>query len=243
MPDTIIYFCDESSFHDTYMAVAGLALDQTSIPRIKARLKQINKDTNAVGEVKWQTAKSRRKNTHRAYIDYLFDLIDEGSAHFHIRFAPFNDYDHSLSGRKKRSATVGKMHYQLILHRAVRYYGKENKLIIHPDDGDCTEDLPGFLYALNMDGRTKYKAANCIQSIECRDSKSEAILQLLDVTLGALSAHKNGRHLDPKTSATKRELAEYALSKMKLSSLDQGTPINSAKRNVWNATPKWITAR
>jgi len=192
---TIVYFCDESSFHDTHMAVAGLAVNKDTLPSILVELGQINEDYRVISEVKWENSKSRRANTHMAYIDFLFRLIQENRAHVHIRFAPFNDYDHLLSGQKKRLATVGKMHYQLLLHRALRFYGEACELIIHPDGGACTEKLPNLIDSLNYDGRTKHGHKNSsVKRIECKDSKFEPMLQLLDVTLGALTAYKNNRH-------------------------------------------------
>lgn len=150
---TILYFCDESSFHDTHMAVGGLAVNKDALPYILGELNKINADYKVISEVKWENAKSRRANTHMAYIDLLFRLIQEGRAHAHFRFAPFKDYDHSLSGQKRRAATVGKMHYQLLLHRALRFYGESCDLVIHPDNGDCTDQLPLLVDSLNYDGR------------------------------------------------------------------------------------------
>jgi hypothetical protein len=177
---TILYFCDESSFHDTYMSVGGLAINEDAASYILGELARINQDYNVISEVKWENAKSRRANTHMAYIDLLFRLIEEGRAHLHIRFAPFKDYDHSLSGIKKRSGTVGKMHYQLVLHRALRFYGESCVLIIHPDNGDCTEELPSLTEALNNDGQAKHGLrTRPVKRIECKDSKYEPMLQLL----------------------------------------------------------------
>ncbi|MCK1284053.1 DUF3800 domain-containing protein [Bradyrhizobium sp. 44] len=237
---TIVYFCDESSFFDNHMGVAGLAVNKKTLPSILDELAQINDDYNVVSEVKWQNAKSRRANTHMAYIDYLFRLIEESRAHVHVRFAPFKEYDHSLSGQKKRVATVGKMHYQLLLHRALRFYGESNSIIIHPDGGGCTAELPKLIGALNYDGKVKHGHKNSsVQHIECKDSKYEPMLQLLDVTLGALTAYKNNRHTDPITNATKKELAEYAVSKTNLASLERSSPMTAMKFNLWNVRPMW----
>ena len=222
------------------MAVGGLAINQDATPYILGELATINDDYKVISEVKWETAKSRRANTHMAYIDLLFRLIKEGRAHVHIRFAPFKEYDHSLSGHKKRAATVGKMHYQLLLHRALRFYGQSCELIIHPDNGDCTADLPRLVDSLNIDGRAKHGLRTSpVKRIECKDSEREPMLQLLDVTLGALTAYKNGRHNNPVTSATKKELAEYALKKTDLASLDRSSPMTAQKLNIWNVRPMW----
>ncbi|PZQ15082.1 MAG: hypothetical protein DI565_11720 [Ancylobacter novellus] len=65
------------------------------------------------------------------------------------------------------------------------------------------------------------------------------MLQLLDVTLGALASIRNERHLDGKTGEVKRELAQYALSKSGLRRLDVSTAIMKKDFNVWNVVPKF----
>lgn len=240
----ILYFCDESSFHDEHMGVAGIALDRYAVPRIITDLTKLNEVYGVKSEVKWERAKPRRMNIHKAYIDYLFALIDSNLTHFHIRFAPFKEYDHSLSGERKRAGTVGKMHYELLLHRPVWYYGQHHKLSVYPDNGDCTELLPRMKGSLNRKAKARFTfKQDCIDSIECRDSKSEPMLQLLDVTLGALTAYRNGRHEDPKTSETKRELAIYAFQRTGFESLSDSTPRHHSKLNVWNVKPLWDTKR
>ena len=138
----IFYFCDETSFHDPQMAVGGLAIDSQQISKIRDEILGLNEKHHVKFEVKWKNAKKRRHNVHRTYIEYLFALIESNRAHLHVRFAPFGQYDHKLSGRNARLDTVGKMHYQLILHRALRYYGDDCDLHIYPDNGVCTEKLP-----------------------------------------------------------------------------------------------------
>src|SRR5262249_40915643 len=156
---------------------------------IRDELLALNEKNHVRSEVKWENAKKRRHIVHEAYIEYLFSLTDSNRAHLHLRFAPFDQYDHKLSGRNDRLDTVGKMHYQLILHRPMRYYGDDCDIHIYPDNGVCTEKLPSMKDALNLN-----HPKMPIKHIECRDSKNEPILQLLDVTLGALASYKNKRH-------------------------------------------------
>jgi hypothetical protein len=178
--------------------------------------------------------KKRRHNVHRTYIEYLFALIESNRAHLHVRFAPFGRYDHKLSGRNARLDTVGKMHYQLILHRALRYYGDDCDLHIYPDNGVCTEKLPDMKDFLNLNHPKRP-----IKHIECRNSENEPILQLLDVTLGALASYKNKRHEEPNASPVKTDLSALALKRTGLSSLDRSTGIAARRFNLWNVTPKW----
>lgn len=230
----IFYFCDETSFHDPFMAVGGIAIGSNQASKIRNEILQLNEKNNVKSEVKWENAKKRRHNVHEAYIEYLFELIEKNRAHLHIRFAPFFQYNHKLSGRNARLDTVGKMHYQLILHRPLRYYGDDCELHVYPDNGVCTEKLPSMKDFLNF-GHPKKP----IKHIECRDSENEPILQLLDVTLGALSSYKNKRHDEPNASAVKTQLSALAFKKTGLHSLDRSTGISARRFNLWNVSPKW----
>lgn len=222
------------------MAVGGLAVAQEMVPTILKQISAINERCKVCSEVKWENAKPRRQNTHQEYVNLLFELIEKNHVHFHIRFAPFDEYNHKLSGRNKRQDTVGKMHYQLLLHRPIKFYGADDKLIIHPDGGTCTEKLPSMIDSLNSDARIKHgHKGSCVERIQCKNSKHEPMLQLLDVTLGALTAYKNGRHLDPATNVVKKALAEHALKQSKLTTLDQNSPMGTRKMNVWCAIPQW----
>ena len=171
------YFCDESSFlGDIYMAVGGLAIAKGGIPEVVKALHNINESKKARGEIKWQNTRKRGVDVRKAYIDHLLKLVSDGHAHFHIRFSPMNEYDHD--GERHIYDTVSKMFYQLLLHRPVRYYGKECQLFIRPDNGECTRLLPGLKDALQNDGYLKYRTdPNCINSIVPLNSKSESLFR------------------------------------------------------------------
>lgn len=192
------------------MAVGGLAVSRRMVPTIARDLDALNRKNGVISEVKWSTAKRRRVSIHRLYADYLFNLVENGLAHFHIRFAPFNEYDHKKSGPAGRTDTVSKMYYQLLLHRPVYYYGSKAALFVYPDAGDCTAYLPRMRNQLCAGGYNSMKSKpNCVREIVPRNSRTEPLLQLLDVTLGALTAIRNERA----TGDVKAELASYILDK------------------------------
>ena len=232
----VYYFCDESSqVRDPYMAVAGLAVPDAALAKIRADLVEIRKANGNPREVKWSTTKARRDSPERAFADYFEAAIRSGQIHFHIRFAPFDEYDHKTSGPRLRSDTTSKMHFQLLLHRALRYYGHNYSIRICPDNGDCTRALPGQVETLQWMASGKYNTpADCIDSVRCMNSEREPLLQLLDVPLGAFTALRNGREL----SAPKRELADYIKAKWPDLDLQGNTPAGKRGFVVWNVKPK-----
>jgi hypothetical protein len=197
------YFCDETSFlNEEYMAVGGLALPKPNLKAVTDRIKAIKLPHRE--EVKWTRTKHWNLEIRKEYIDCLVDLIDKRQVHFHIRFAPFTAYDHS--GKRRRFDTVSKMFYQLLLHRAVRHYGDDYDLLVRPDNGE-------YVPALEAEGFQRYSKSPCIKNVICLDSEREPLLQLLDVSLGALTAYRNKRHINFITSAAKTEIATYAFEK------------------------------
>src|SRR5438094_6233357 len=156
----LYYFCDETSFiggDEDYMGVGGLAIRKSRIPSIVKKIAEITKARNARGEIKWENTRDWGLTVRRDYIDYMVALTRDRHAHLHMRFAPFVMYDHSISGPRRIYDTVSKMYYQLLLHRALNYYGSTCRLFIRPDDGACTSELEKFIDALHSDGQARYK--------------------------------------------------------------------------------------
>ncbi|UXS53943.1 DUF3800 domain-containing protein [Agrobacterium tumefaciens] len=236
----LVYFTDESSqTADTYLAVGGLAVPRPYIAGIVADLEAIKAQHGKVGEVKWKGAKFKGGVVHRAYVDKLFELIAANRVHLHLRFSKMADYDHKLSGERRRIDTVSKAFYQLLLHRAVGMYNEKCEIDIVADDGHCTALLPEMVKALHTDEKRKYDRgySPSVRSIEQRSSAAEPMLQLLDVTLGALSSFRNERHNDGETGPIKRELAEYAFGKTGWASIDGNCPAGNRECVRWNARP------
>lgn len=237
----VYYFCDESSFvDDEFMAVAGLALPDYELDAVTADLRKIQQKNRGPSETKWSNVKARTNAAHTAFVDYFYDALEAKRLHFHIRFAPFQKYDHRASGPKRRVDTTSKMHYQLLLHRAMRFYGKHYKLRIRPDGGDCTAALVDQIDSLHTWGQHNYGCKpGCIESIESRDSKREPLLQLLDVPLGAFTALRNKRQL----IGPKKMLSEYVRDKFPNKDLAVNDGPNEMNFSVWNAIPSGAPKR
>jgi hypothetical protein len=188
--------------------------------------------------VKWKKAKSK-PDLCRDYLDLMERLITANHVHLHLRFSPFQEYDHSASGDRKETDTVSKAYYQLLLHRAGRFYGKHTKILVRPDAGDCTSDLPKLMAAVNVDVSLRYKVPHdAITHIQARDSKDDPMLQLLDVSLGALTAARNGGHINGELSAIKTDLAAYAVEKCPVG-IDHNHAPKHRRFSLWNVRPKW----
>lgn len=235
----LLYFCDESSqSDDAYMAVAGIAVAQEAIPYILGKMTAIREKYGKQGEVKWKNAKSRNGVVHEAYIRLLFDLIEENRLHFHIKFARMDEYDHKLSGPRRKIDTVSKSFFQLLLHRPVAYYGHEADIHIHPDDGNCTAQLKDQIGALNFVGKRLCGKPGVVKIVQPRSSEREPMLQLLDCTLGALAAYRNGRHELEEISDTKKRLTRLAFELTGWPDIT-GSCYDKRKLSRWNSVPRF----
>lgn len=224
------------------MAVGGLAVRPERASKIESDLAALNADCGLSHdtEVKWSKCKKRYKSIHAAYIDYLFDAVAAGQVHFHVRFSPFKAYDHSASGRRLETDTISKAFYQLLLHRAGRYYGSKCRLLVRPDAGDCTSYLPSVMEGLNTDVcRVFSLGSRPFIDIAPRDSRKEPLLQLLDVALGALTAARNGNHENGVLEERKKLLVGQALARGKVAAIEKSDPRERRDFNVWNVVPKW----
>ena len=231
----VYYFCDESSYmQGDFMSVGGIAVPDYELDALTNELLDIKRKLGGPTEVKWSNATERRDSPHRAFVDHFVAAMKANRVHFHVRFAPFNEYDHTISGPKKRIDTTSKMHYQLLLHRALAYYGPHYKLRIRPDGGDCTSALALQIDSLHKWGAHHHKAQpDCIDSLESRDSKKEVLLQYLDVPLGALTALRNERAL----TGAKRDLADYVNAAFEHPVLSRNSPKGRKRFSIWNAIP------
>jgi hypothetical protein len=221
------------------MAVGALAVRLDSIKAIEQDLAAINKDFGVTSEIKWTNCKRYYGKAHKAYIDYLFSKIISNEIHFHIRFSPMQQYDHKQSGERQETDTVSKAYFQLVVHRAARYYGNQHDIMLRFDSGECTELLPGLTGIINYHARQRYAycTRDCVVHAECLNSSNEPMLQLLDVTLGALSSYRNGRHAVAGAHATKSYLAEYAFKKTGARSIVGNTPLIESQLSIWNVIP------
>ncbi|TCK30481.1 hypothetical protein EV667_0571 [Ancylobacter aquaticus] len=238
---SLLYFCDESHIRTfAWMGIGGLAVAPAPAAEIAKEMERLkhNRRVSPHSEIKWTKAKSK-PDICRDYLDLMESLIVENHVHFHVRFSPFQEYDHKASGNRKETDTVSKAYYQLLVHRAGRFYGSQAKILVRPDAGDCTSNLPKLMTAVNAEVRLKYRVPHdAITHIQARNSEDDPMLQLLDVSLGALTSARNGGHLNGELSAIKTELAAYAAAKLPVA-IDHNHAPRHRRFSLWNVTPKW----
>jgi hypothetical protein len=228
---TVLYFCDESHIRrSNHFGVGGIAIETDSIEEIESRIGGIRDSCGFAGratEIQWKSACPRKDDISKMFVDLLFDLIAEQKVFLHLRFT-------EVSGASPSHIEISKAHYQLLLHRAGRYFGQNHLIAVRPDNGCCTDYLPKMTGGLNSQIRSKYGAKHrAVVDISPQDSRNCHPLQLLDVTLGALTAARNLNHLNGVLGSYKARLASYALSKFGLSEIKTNSNLSENRFNIW----------
>lgn len=222
------------------MGLGGIAIQPQRLKGIEADIRAINTTMHFTSEVKWEKARERRDDIYMAYVSLFATLIRHKQIHFHARFSPINEYDHSESGPRGHADTVSKAFYQLLLHRPGRYYSPHCDIHVRPDGGSCTEYLPKTLAGLNADiCVTHGLSRHCIRTIQPCDSQNEPVLQLLDVTLGGLTCLKNGNHKNGVVGPYKAALAVRTAEALGIHDIHASTSISTRHMNIWNVKPKY----
>lgn len=91
-----------------------------------------------------------------------------------------------------------------------------------------------YRHHLSAKGRKLFKTRQaCVESIEQRSSKDSLVLQLLDVTLGALTAKKNNRVLNEH----KTRVMNFVHERNEGRDLDHTSNTAYNSFNVWNFVP------
>lgn len=217
------------------MVVGGIAIKCGFVDEVRRSFQALTKEKEIKSEVKWEKCTRHRLDAYKALADLAFDLIDDNRLHFHCLITNFERFDHKRGTPKKDKAeSVGRMLYQLSLHRTCKPYGSICKIHIRPDRGECSRHMPRMRQFLNRDAKRQWKHDQPISSIDTIDSASEPLLQLNDIILGAVASHRNNRHLSPYAAKQKTELAEYVRKRSGLANYSTDTLRSATRFTVWN---------
>jgi hypothetical protein len=193
MTEQYYFFCDEAgTTQDQFLVVSGVAVHASMLHQINDQINEYRRIFNMKSELKWQKITNQKEAEYREIIDYFFDLNDANLLHFHSLIVPYCRFDHKAINNNDKNLGLHKMQYQLILHRVCRNCGAPgNELFIYPDLSTKPFGGPDARRMLNLGVRKHYGIAhNPVREIEPLDSAECNFLQINDVILGAVCAHR-----------------------------------------------------
>lgn len=230
----IALFCDEAGKDtDRFLTVGGLIIAHEDVKRIRAGFTFRKKQMNLSKEAKWNSTKKGSLEKHRALVDWTFDLMAQDALHFHCLIVDFQRFDHDLRDDGGKAESMKRMYYQLILHRLLKKYGKSHDCYALIDKCNELDGLQNLKKGLNTAAH-RYKCENPLKAVEFRDSELEPLLQMNDLILGAICAHKNRRFEDEDAGQFKANLAGFVLGKCGLLNFETDTPKSRKEFSIWN---------
>lgn len=230
----IALFCDEAGKDtDRFLAVGGLIIAHEDVKRIRQGFLYRKDRLNLSKEAKWNSTKKASLEKHRALIDWTFQLMASDELHFHCLIVDFQRFDHDLREDGGKAESMKRMYYQLILHRLLKKYGRSHDCYALIDKCNELDGLPNLKAGLNT-AAGKFKCNSPLKAVEFRDSEAEPLLQMNDLILGAICAHKNRRFEEIEAGQFKANLAGYVLGKCGLLHFDADTPRSRKEFSIWN---------
>lgn len=225
------------------MVAGGFAVNGGRINEVHDHVMQLKQKAGIRSEFSWKKYRGgARRDAYHELVQYGFNLIAANKAHLHVIIANFDDYAHHLGQRvlkqefrADRDTSINRMYYQIVLHRIARYYGSTAKVHLRLDAGSDCADVLHLRNELCAEAYRRYGARpNCIRSAEAMDSEKSGIIQLSDVIVGGIAAHRNLRELN----AHKTELMEHVLKVSGRPSWAVDTAYDARKFTVWNLKSK-----
>lgn len=230
-------FCDETCLSDRHLLLGGIVTGNEWYTNLLADLLKLRDETGMHAELKWSKVSRGRLDAYKAFVDVFFRYIDADEVHFSCITFDSTKFKHWKYNAGNKELGFYKFYYQLIHHRFGRYArnGACPRFIVHLDQRDSSYSLDTLRDVLN-NGYCKDGSATVgpYAKIAPLNSKKNTVLQVVDVVLGAVGFHKNGKDGIPGASKAKIELANYIAGKAGKRRLDDASAFGKNRFNVWH---------
>ena len=234
-------FCDEAGKDsDRYLAVGGLVVAHADITRIRAEFESRKSRLGITREAKWKLTTKGCLEKHRELVHWTFDLIRKRELLFHCLLVDFVRFDHTLRADGSKQESLKRMYFQLILHRLLKKHGVDSDCYALVDKCNELGGFPKMLVGLNSEANKRYRCTDALKIIEFRDSEAEPLLQMNDLILGAICAHKNRRFEEEDAGQPKANLAGFVLGRSGLIDYETDTPRSQSDFTIWNLKSDYL---
>ena len=228
------FYCDCSSYagDNKYAVVGGIAVRAGSIEKLSSDIQKIKDEIGMESEFKWSAYRGGRKRVaYEKLIELFFVNIESKTIQFHSMIVDFEKFDHHKSGRGSRHLSVNKLYYQLMLHVVCKEYGQKYRIVMFPDHGPDSDSIIEYRAQLCAQARKKHSTEpNCLRAIQPLQSDKCLILQMNDVIIGAIAAHREVRAL----ASDKAHIRDYVLSRSPVTDYSRNTTKNTKDFTIWN---------
>ncbi len=199
---------------------------------------QLREKHKMFAELKWSKVSNQKAAAYTDFVDFFFNMSAKGYLAFHATTFDNHKWDHRKYNENDPDIGLSKLYYQMLLHQFIREYGDLASLYICLDRRRSTTTLDDLQRILNKGAAKEYGLDfGPVSVLTSRDSKKSDMIQLNDMILGAVAAHKNEKHLNNGTRAAKRDLAIHVNKRSGLN--ESKTTQNPVSRfTIWNFRPR-----
>ena len=234
---------DESLKRGHYDVLGGLWLPARHAESLRAAIAEARARHECAGEIKWK--KCSGSSAHPLYLEVV-DLaaawIAAGRAKYKCIVIDRRLVDNAAWNDGDRELGYFKAWWTLLLSRVQPGWRYRVWLdALNLQRGGRLETLRDTLNAAAM--RDRGLSYPCCESVESRDSKKDALIQVVDLLTGAVGFHYAGGHTALGASRGKIELAERICARMKTPSLCIESKPWESDFNVWKWVPKRAKAQ
>lgn len=235
------FYCDEAGkARDRYLVVGGMAFRSHRKSELRSEIEEIRQKLGVRpgAEIKWNKLKGHTLRAYMAHADYFESLLRANYIHYHAIIFDRHTLDRVTYPGATDDGVLARMYYQLILHRAARFYGDGCDLHVRPDKANELTHLPRLQNGLNADCFLRYGITNAVRSIKMKDSATDYLAQLNDLATGAIAYHRNERDLAADASIHKQMLALRYLEISRLNNYLSNTSATARNFTIWNFQSK-----
>lgn len=251
----LIIYCDESIDKGRYYShfYGGIIVPESHRRIIEDRLNAVKEAQNLGAELKWTKISDAYAGKYIAFVDEIFDLIEDNILRIRILFTQ----------NSKRA--VGLSEYQLGNQYFLLYYQlvKHAFGLIHSGQDGVTRNVSVFLdempahkddvlsfkqYVSSLSTSPKFRGARVtipIDTITGVSSHDHVVLQALDIVLGAMQFRLNDKHLEKpagkfrRAKRTKAKERVYKHINARIRKLHPGFNIGVSTGTGGDITRRW----
>lgn len=215
------------------MVSGGFAVSSKRVNEIEDHIAALRNSAN-ISEFHWSEYRGGdRREAYHSLVRYAFGLVAKGHAELHLIIPRFKGYNHKRIEGENRDTSVSRMYWLLGLHRLAQYYGRERAVHMRLDKGNDCKGICAMRGELCAAAYHEYDTRpNCIRSITPVCSTKSGIIQMADVIVGAVAAHRNNVTHSPKSE--KGPLADLVLAESKHPAWHIDTLRGARGLTVWN---------
>ncbi|MEO0633485.1 MAG: DUF3800 domain-containing protein [Pseudomonadota bacterium] len=202
-------YADESSIvQDRYSVVSGTVVRSDRLKLVLSGIARLREKHKMFAELKWSKVSNQKAEAYADFVEFFFEMRAAGYLFFHATTFDNHKWDHRKYNENDPDIGLSKLYYQMLLHQFIGRYGDLASLYICLDKRRSTTSLNDLQKILNAGAKKEFGLDfGPVRVLVSKDSKKSDMIQINDVILGAVAAHKNGKHLKNETRAAKRDLA------------------------------------